>query len=287
MRFSPYNTVIRRTKLLALFIGLALFALVLAACNSALSATPTPGPTSSPTSPPAATEAQPTATNLAPNVTPTSQPTTTPVNRGGVPIYSDPTAMMMTTVDIIMAVSSGVPADAINKDIIVEMGRGGNTSFVPVLLDLLFLAPNSLGPEAWVALTQLTGEDFTQFEYGWTEGALWLGRHQEVVAPEGYPGFKRGLFSFIDPEIARFFPNDVQSRIRLEEIVWGGVRKDGIPDLLDAPVIFANQAAFMNPDDRVFGVSINGEYRAYPHRILNWHEMANDVLGGEPIALAY
>ena len=43
----------------------------------------------------------------------------------------------------------------------------------------------------------------------------------------------------------------------------------------------------MNPTDRVFGISINGEHRAYPLRILNPHEMANDVLGGEPIALAY
>ena len=195
--------------------------------------------------------------------------------------------MMMTTVDIIFALSSGIPPDAINKDIIVEMGRGGNISFVPVLLDLLFLAPNSFGPEVRDALTQLTGQDFSQLDYGWTEGALWLGHHQEMVAPEGYSGFKRGLFRFIDPNIALFFPDNVQARIRLKEIVWGGVRKDGIPDLRDAPVIFANQAAFMKADDRVFGVSVNGEHRAYPHHILNMHEMANDVLGGEPIALAY
>ena len=37
----------------------------------------------------------------------------------------------------------------------------------------------------------------------------------------------------------------------------------------------------------VFGVAINGDYRAYPLRILDWHEMANDVVGGEPVALAY
>ena len=37
---------------------------------------------------------------------------------------------------------------------------------------------------------------------------------------------------------------------------------------------------------RVFGVFINGEHRAYPHRILNAHEMANDVVGGVPFALA-
>jgi hypothetical protein len=37
----------------------------------------------------------------------------------------------------------------------------------------------------------------------------------------------------------------------------------------------------------VFGVVINGDARAYPQRIMDWHEMANDVVGGVPVALAY
>ena len=79
----------------------------------------------------------------------------------------------------------------------------------------------------------------------------------------------------------------VKTRIRLEEIVWGGVRKDGIPDLTNPPVTSAEQATYLDSADRVFGVSINGEHRAYPLRILNAHEMANDVVGGVPFALAY
>ena len=67
----------------------------------------------------------------------------------------------------------------------------------------------------------------------------------------------------------------------------GGVFKDGIPDLINPPVVSPDEATYLNPDDRVFGVSINGEHRAYPHRIMNPHEMANDVVGGAPIALAY
>ncbi len=49
----------------------------------------------------------------------------------------------------------------------------------------------------------------------------------------------------------------------------------------------AEEATFLDVDERVFGVSINGKHRAYPHRILNPHEMANDVVGGVPFALAY
>ncbi len=48
-----------------------------------------------------------------------------------------------------------------------------------------------------------------------------------------------------------------------------------------------DEADYLDPNDRVFGVSINGEHRAYPLRILNPPEMANDVVGGVPIALAY
>jgi len=68
---------------------------------------------------------------------------------------------------------------------------------------------------------------------------------------------------------------------------WGGVRVDGIPPLEHVPTIPAAEADYLNPDDRLFGVSINGEHRAYPLRIINAHEMANDTLGGEPTSLAY
>jgi len=169
-----------------------------------------------------------------------------------------------------------------------RMGDSGDTSFVPVLLDLLFfrfVIPGIAIDPIRSALTKLTGENFA--DPGWRDWFIWLGRHPEVEATPGYADWKSQLFKRIDPRISLFFYNGVRARIRLEEIVWGGVARDGIPDLNDAPVIPASQAGYLNPDGRVFGVSINGEHRAYPLRILNAHEMANDVLGGEPIALAY
>ena len=45
--------------------------------------------------------------------------------------------------------------------------------------------------------------------------------------------------------------------------------------------------SFLNPDEPVFGVTINGESRAYPHRIMGWHELANDRLGGELITFVF
>ena len=95
----------------------------------------------------------------------------------------------------------------------------------------------------------------------------------------------------IDPEFLRFFgPEWVRPgamRIRLEEITWGGVAVDGIPSLDNPTLIAAADADYLRGDDLVFGVEINGDARAYPLRIMGWHEMFNEVIGGVPVALAY
>ena len=64
--------------------------------------------------------------------------------------------------------------------------------------------------------------------------------------------------------------------------------RDGIPAILDP--IFASRseaAAQMDPSERVIGVSINGEHRAYPLNLLSRHEIVNDIVGGKPIAVTW
>jgi hypothetical protein len=76
-------------------------------------------------------------------------------------------------------------------------------------------------------------------------------------------------------------------RIPREAIRHGGPPKDGIPSLTDPAVIPADEADFVDDDDRVIGVTINGASRAYPIRILNYHEAVNDELGGVPLAVVF
>jgi hypothetical protein len=110
----------------------------------------------------------------------------------------------------------------------------------------------------------------------------------EYQPPERYLEWKINLLSLIHPRFANFLSGAGKTaRIDLTELAWVGVAPDGIPDLQNPPRVSADQQDYLLPDDRVFGVSINGEHRAYPLRIMNAHEMANDILGGEPIALAY
>lgn len=176
-------------------------------------------------------------------------------------------------------------------DHFVSMGASGDRSYIPVLIEWYFTPTyfHPAGIEAILeALRSLTGEEYTSRD--WREWIIWLGEHDEVTPPTEYVEFKKELYGRIDPGMAALLGEAGQdARIRVEEVVWGGVRKDGIPDLRYPPTIPADDpgAEYLSPGDRVFGVSINGEHRAYPLRIVNAHEMVNDTLGGEPFALAY
>ncbi|MCV6609270.1 MAG: DUF3179 domain-containing protein [Amphritea sp.] len=70
-------------------------------------------------------------------------------------------------------------------------------------------------------------------------------------------------------------------------IMPGGPPKDGIP-AIDSPLFeTAEQADWLQPDDRVIGVFYNGIARAYPIAILNWHEIVNDRYADQPVVVTY
>lgn len=122
---------------------------------------------------------------------------------------------------------------------------------------------------------------------GWFDWVVWRQAHPEIAAYPGYAVFLADLLAGIDPKVRRFIRADVPHEIRLEEIVWGGVTVDGIPALDNPAMIRADTPGYLNADDPVFGMEINGDARAYPLRIVNWHEMVNDIVGGVPVSLAY
>ncbi len=84
-------------------------------------------------------------------------------------------------------------------------------------------------------------------------------------------------------------PFDVtRHTIPLAQITDGGPPRDGIPALVDPPFVSANRMRkFLKDSDRVLGVVVNGEARAYPVRILNWHELVNDSVGDRPILVSW
>jgi hypothetical protein len=174
------------------------------------------------------------------------------------------------------------PVGGVSERALRDIVAARRTEFVPVLIEVLRFEPGS-GSGIPDALERLTGQRLGADWFAWVE---WLGAN-ELPTPPGFDAWKADLFATVDSNFRDFLYGGVPTRIRLEEIVWGGVRKDGIPALANPKLIAAGDARYLTEEELVFGVAIAGDARAYPHRILDWHEMANDVVGGVPIALTY
>ena len=76
--------------------------------------------------------------------------------------------------------------------------------------------------------------------------------------------------------------------IPLEEIVAGGPPKDGIPALTNPSFVSAKEAdKFLRSWDRVLGVEHRGVAKAYPIKILNWHEVVNDTIADRNLTVSW
>lgn len=71
------------------------------------------------------------------------------------------------------------------------------------------------------------------------------------------------------------------------EVKDGGPGKDGIPALLNPEFIDIGAADYLDDDDLVIGYRLGNDTRAYPHKILDWHEIANDEVNGVAKAITY
>ncbi len=273
-------------KMLFVLAGLV----TLAACNSSASTVePTMNPIAPGVSPPPAAEEQifqdqPSAFEPTPEIGPEPELSVTP---SVTLTTNEPEDFIHSTLDL-----------ALRGDIqgVLQMSRSGDPAYIPVLVDLLRFSRSFPAEDTrlaiFLALADIAEQNYPEFvaveATTWSWWVKWLGRNPEAEPPPGYAAWKGRLYGqLVDPEMGAFLYSGVKTDIRLEEIVWGGVPKDGIPDLTNPPVIDAGEADYLDAEARVFGVSFNGEHRAYPHRILNAHEMANDVVGGVAFALAY
>ena len=116
----------------------------------------------------------------------------------------------------------------------------------------------------------------------------WLWNNHEFIADARYHAFKAELYRAIDPKFETYFKDrEKLTRIRLDEVQWGGVLQDGIQPLRNPKMINAKDASYLEDDNIIFGIEINGDVRAYPKRILAWHEMFTDKIGGVDIAGVY
>ena len=167
---------------------------------------------------------------------------------------------------------------------LARVESSGDRRFVAVLVELLWAAELGLVPqrghnERVVALEHLSGEHFGASWFQWAE---WEGAARPPLPP-GFVAFKADLLGRIEPAYARLLaPESVGPETALE-IHWSGA--GSIPPLRDPPVVAAREATWLEESEPVVGVFLAGEARAYPLRILDWHEVANDVVSGVPVCV--
>ena len=117
-----------------------------------------------------------------------------------------------------------------------------------------------------------------------------------IPAPPDYLPIKRTIFTGFVPGWEKIF---VEGDIDWRHVSWGGVLIDDrkydttdeacncIPAADNPEVSSAEDATWLKDDDVVFGIAVNGEYRAYPRRIMEVREMVNDTLGGRDLGIPY
>ncbi|MEA1888818.1 MAG: DUF3179 domain-containing protein [Pseudomonadota bacterium] len=78
-----------------------------------------------------------------------------------------------------------------------------------------------------------------------------------------------------------------QPLVAEDQIKRGGPPRDGIPSIDKPKFVSVADADHLKADDRVLGLVINNEARAYPIVILNWHEIVNDEFDGQAVVISY
>lgn len=184
--------------------------------------------------------------------------------------------------DMFLSVLTGEPNEQLNA--LARIEKQWQPEFAPMTFETMALMRNRVGQGKLLELLRShSGEQYGFDLRAWMQ---WIWRQDLPLHPE-YPEFKSALYGLIDPRFKGYFGHDRVANIRLAEVVWGGVVQDGIPPLRRPEMIPASAAEYLADSDVVFGLELNGDARAYPKRILAWHEMFVDTVGGDAVAGVY
>ena len=183
-------------------------------------------------------------------------------------------------------------AGAMDEAALAQIADGWKDGYAAILIDLVDLMRRTslINPMSWISITRLatfleerTGQHFGTVIGRWRN---WIWSLPYEPHPE-YGVFKGRLYAQLDPRFEEFFRAPARSVIRLDEVDWGGVAVNGIPPLEYPSHVSAADAGYLADSNIVFGVYLDDVARAYPKRILAWHELARDRVGSLELTLVY
>lgn len=175
------------------------------------------------------------------------------------------------------------------------IAQSNDPRLVWIISDLMrFVSDRALNAALGSVASELLGKDL-QNQNHWGEITDHL-IAWDIPAPPDYLQTKRAIFTNVVPGWDKIF---VEGDIDWRHVSWGGVLIDDrqydetddacncIPAADNPEVSSAQDATWLNDDDMVFGIEVNGKYRAYPRRIMEVREMVNDTLGGRDLGIPY
>jgi len=206
---------------------------------------------------------------------------------------------LVATIDgLFSTLGAGIPSGVVG-----EISDSGDARAAWLFSDLVrFLGPSDLRDELLTGFERLTGvtlaDDPVALRSPWQSMTDHL-IAWDLPALDGYEGWKGQLYILVDPRWQPFF-DDTDTDIDWRLVSWGGVLMDDRPfgdpnscargciPALDDPAVTDAAGGGWYPDEAlVFGITVNGESRAYPKNIMEVHEMVNDELGGRRLAIPY
>ncbi|WP_425404234.1 DUF3179 domain-containing (seleno)protein [Hwanghaeella sp.] len=178
---------------------------------------------------------------------------------------------------------------------LAQVAASGDPRLAWIIADFLrFITQRDLHVSLAQAAAALLGQDLPSERYwGFVTDRLMA---WDVPAPPDYLRVKRVIFTSVIPGWEKIF---VDGDVDWRHVSWGGVLIDDrpydqtdevcncIPAADNPPVSSAAEATWLKDEDIVFGIAVNGEYRAYPRRIMEVREMVNDTLGGRHLGIPY
>ena len=180
---------------------------------------------------------------------------------------------------------------------IESLGESGDPRVTWILMDVLRFTRDATRAQRMTdAANELIDEDIGV-------NSAWRDITDRLIAwdipePPGYVDTKRTIYTSFLPEWEPLFA-DPSTNMDWRFVTWGGVRIDDrafdttddpcncIPAADNPETQPAAEATWIDDDDVIFGVVINGEARAYPRQIMEVREMVNDTLGGRDFAMPY
>ena len=156
---------------------------------------------------------------------------------------------------------------------IIFMGESNNKVFIKPLIDILWVNAD-LKNVINQSLIKLTNQDIFSSK-NWEK---WANSELTLEIPDNYLKIKSDIFSKLDKNYSLIFQNKYNQKIDLSKINWIGSTSNAIPALNNPKLISKNEEAYLNSDDIILGLNLEGNETAFPLKIIKWHGVINQKI---------